>query len=106
MKVDDQRPPKLFIPKDILAAKISMDYSQDFDFLVGSANLLAKPRRQLHICCAFASPAHDEHMANLASPVKKVDFCQIYRSQKHRHGRRLSLAQDLIYLRLAGDFLP
>lgn len=45
MEVDDQRPPELFILKDIFTAKISIDYSQDFDFLVGSANLLAKPGR-------------------------------------------------------------
>jgi hypothetical protein len=67
-------------------------------------DLAAKPLRQLHRCRASTSPAHYEHVADFSGAMKKVNFCQVNRTQESGHSRCLGFAQDLIDLRLAGNF--
>lgn len=47
MKVGNQRPSELFIPKDIVTPKVFVDNPQGFDFLIRFMNVFEKLRRQL-----------------------------------------------------------
>jgi hypothetical protein len=39
--------------------------------------------------------AHNEHMANLSSPVKEINFRQVDRTQENRHSGSLRLLQNI-----------
>ena len=68
MEVNDQSTAKLFTPKDIVSPQVVVCYTKGSNFLVRFVYLAAKPLRQLHRRCAFASPAHYEHVADFSAP--------------------------------------
>lgn len=90
----------------ITTPKVFVDDSQSFDLSVRLRYLPEKDRREFRRGCTFAPPAHHEHMANLSSPMKEINFRQVDRGQKYRHSRPLSLAHNLVYLRFARDIFP
>ncbi|GMG14988.1 unnamed protein product [Aspergillus oryzae] len=54
----------------------------------------------------FTAPTHQEHMADLASPVQEVDHGQVNCAEKDRDGSPLGSPEDTINIRLSLDLIP
>lgn len=60
----------------------------------------------LQLVDGLTAPTHQEHMADLASPVQEVDHGQVDCAEKDRDGSPLGSPEDTINIRLSLDLVP